>query len=86
MADISTIATLVTTVSVALGVVFALSELHHLTGIRKTEIIMKIYEKSGSKEMVEAVNKAGGSKFFITIFDPESPNHLLRIPVSYILD
>jgi hypothetical protein len=63
MDDISTIATVVTTVSVVIGVVFALLELRHLTGTRKTEIIMKIYDKFGSKEMVEAVNKVGASKF-----------------------
>jgi hypothetical protein len=61
--DISTIATLVTTVSVVTGVVFALLELRHLTDTRKTEIIMKIYDKFGSKEMIEAVNKVGASKF-----------------------
>lgn len=63
MDDISTIATIVTTVSIAIGVVFALLELRHLTETRKTEIIMRIYEKFGSKEMVEAINKVGASKF-----------------------
>jgi hypothetical protein len=63
MDDISTIATIVTSVSIVIGVVFALLELRHLTATRKTEIIMKIYDRFGSKEMVEAVNKIGGSKF-----------------------
>jgi hypothetical protein len=63
MDDISTIAALVTTVSVVIGVVFALLELRHLTGTRKTEIIMKIYDKFGSKEMIEAINRVGASKF-----------------------
>ena len=63
MDDISTIATIVTTVSIVIGVVSALLELRHLTESRKTEIIMKIYDKFGSKEMVEAVNKVGASKF-----------------------
>jgi hypothetical protein len=63
MVDISTVATLVTTASVVIGVIFALLELRHLTDTRKTEIIMKIYDKFGSKEMVEAINKVGAAKF-----------------------
>jgi hypothetical protein len=63
MDDISTIATIVTTVSIVIGVVFALLELRHLTDTRKTEIIMKIYDRFGTKEMVEAVNKIGSWKF-----------------------
>ena len=63
MDDISTIATIVTTVSIVIGVIFALLELRHLTGTRKTEIIMKIYDRFGGREMVEAINKVGGSKF-----------------------
>jgi hypothetical protein len=38
-------------------------ELRHLTGTRKTEIIMKIYERFGSREIVEAINKVGTAKF-----------------------
>jgi hypothetical protein len=63
MVDVSTIATIVTAVSVVIGVVFALMELRHLTGTRKTEIIMKIYERFGSREIVEAINKVGTAKF-----------------------
>ena len=63
MDDISTIATIITTVSIVIGVIFTLLELRHLTGTRKTEIIMKIYDRFGSREMVEAINKVGASKF-----------------------
>jgi hypothetical protein len=63
MDDISTIATIVTTVSIVIGVIFALLELRHLTGTRKTEIIMKIYDRFSSREMVEAINKVGPAKF-----------------------
>jgi hypothetical protein len=63
MDDVSLIATIVTTVSIVIGVIFALMELRHLTGTRKTEIIMKIYDRFGSREMVEAINKVGSSKF-----------------------
>jgi hypothetical protein len=63
MDDISTIATIVTTVSIVLGVIFALMELRHLTATRKTEIIMKIYDRFSSREMVEAINKVGAAKF-----------------------
>jgi hypothetical protein len=63
MDDISTIATIVTTVSVIIGVIFALLELRHLTETRKTEIIMRIYDRFSSREMVEAINKVGAAKF-----------------------
>jgi hypothetical protein len=63
MDDISTIATIVTTVSIVIGVIFALMELRHLTETRKTEIIMKIYDRFGSREIVEAINKVGSAKF-----------------------
>jgi hypothetical protein len=63
MDDISTIATIVTTVSIVIGVVFTLLEIRHLTGTRKTEIIMKIYDRFSSKEIVEAISKVGAAKF-----------------------
>jgi hypothetical protein len=63
MIDIPTVASIVTTISIAIGVVFTILEIRHLARTRKTEIIMKIYEKFGSREMVEAVNKVGAAKF-----------------------
>jgi len=63
MDDISTIATIVTTISIVIGVIFALLELRHLTETRKTEIIMKIYDRFGTREIIEAINKIGASKF-----------------------
>jgi hypothetical protein len=63
MDDVSTIATIVTTVSIIIGVIFALMELRHLTQTRKTEIIMKIYDGFGSREIVEAMSKVGTAKF-----------------------
>jgi hypothetical protein len=63
MIDISTISAIVTTGSVIVGVAFTLLEIRHFNKTRKTEIIMKIYERFGSKEIVEAMNKVGASKF-----------------------
>jgi len=57
MLDPSTILSMVTTVSVVIGVIFALMELRHLTGTRKTEIIMKVYERFSDKEIVEAMSR-----------------------------
>jgi hypothetical protein len=61
--DIPTISGLVATASIIVGVVFTLLEIRHFNKTRKTEIIMKIYEKFGSKEIVEAMNRVGASKF-----------------------
>jgi hypothetical protein len=63
MDDLSTIATVITTLSIVIGVILALLELRHLTEARKTGIIMDIYDKFGSKEIVEATLKVGNSKF-----------------------
>ena len=63
MIDISTTATIVTMASVIVGVVFTILEIRHLNNVRRTDIIMKIYERFGSKEMVEAVNKVGAAEF-----------------------
>jgi hypothetical protein len=63
MDDISTIATIVTTVSIAIGVIFTLLELRHLAKTRRTEIIMKTYDRFSSREMVEAMSKVGSAKF-----------------------
>jgi hypothetical protein len=63
MADISTVSAVVAAVSVVIGVVFTLFEIRHLAKTRRTEIIMKIYDRFSSREMVEAINKVGNSKF-----------------------
>jgi hypothetical protein len=63
MINISTILALVTTASIIVGVVFTLLEIRHFNKTRKTEIIMKIYDRFGSKEIVEAMNKVGAAKF-----------------------
>ncbi len=63
MLDLSTLSSLVTTVSVAAGIIFALMQLRHLNRIRKTEIIIKIYDKFSSKEMLEAIAKVRTSTF-----------------------
>jgi hypothetical protein len=63
MIDISTITAIVTTASIIVGIIFTLLEIRHFNKTRKTEIIMKIYERFGSKEIVEAMNRVGASKF-----------------------
>jgi hypothetical protein len=63
MIDISTTSSIVTTLSIIIGVAFTILEIRHLTKVRRTDIIMKIYERFGTKEMVEAVNKVGAAQF-----------------------
>jgi hypothetical protein len=63
MLDIATIAEIVTTASIIVGVIFTILEIRHFNQTRKTEIIMKIYERFGSKEIVEAMNRVGAQKF-----------------------
>ena len=61
--DLPTILSIVSTVSIVVGVIFALMELRHLTRTIRTEIIMKIYDRFSSREMVEAMMKVGNAKF-----------------------
>ena len=63
MIDIPTISAVVTTASIIVGIIFTILEIRHFNQTRKTEIIMKIYDRFGSKEIVEAMNKVGASKF-----------------------
>jgi hypothetical protein len=58
MIDFSTLLSLVTTASIIVGVVFTILEIRHLNKVRRTDIIMKIYDKFGTKEMVEAIKQS----------------------------
>ena len=59
MLDVSTIATVVATISVVVGVIFTILELRHMSKTRQTDVIMRIYDRFGSKEMVEAMYSVG---------------------------
>lgn len=59
MIDIPTASAIVVAVGVVLGPGFTMLELRHLTRTRRTDVIMRIYDRFGSKEMVEAINSVG---------------------------
>jgi hypothetical protein len=61
--DVSTVSTIVAAASVVIGVVFTVLEVRHLARTRRTDIIMRIYERFDSKEMIEALNRVGAAKF-----------------------
>jgi hypothetical protein len=63
MIDIPTVSSIITTVSIVVGVVFTILEIRHLARTRRTDIIVKIYERFGSKELVEAMMEIGAAKF-----------------------
>ena len=63
MIDLSAVSSIVATASIIVGVVFTILELRHLARVRRTDIIMKIYERFGTKEMVEAINRVGMAEF-----------------------
>ena len=60
---LTALSTIVATVSIVIGVLFTLLELRHFHRTRKTEIIMKIYDRFSSREMIEAINKVGSITF-----------------------
>jgi hypothetical protein len=61
--EISTIGSVATTADIIIGVAFTLMEVRHFTKTRKTEIIMKICNRFGEKEIAEAMNKVGSAVF-----------------------
>jgi hypothetical protein len=63
MIDISTVSTVVAAVSVVIGVAFTVLEVRHMARTRRTDVIMRIYERFDSKEMIEALNRVGAAKF-----------------------
>ena len=69
MIDVPTASAIVVAVSVILGLGFTMLELRHLTQTRRTDVIMRIYDRFGSKEMVEAINSVGQ----LRSQSPESP-------------
>jgi hypothetical protein len=42
------------TLSIIIGVAFTIFGIRHLAKVRRTDVLMKIYDKFGSKEIVEA--------------------------------
>lgn len=63
MDDISTISAVVAAVSVVVGVVFTILEIRHLAKTRRMEVILRIHERFGSREVVDAIMKISGAKF-----------------------
>lgn len=59
MIDVPTLSAIVVAVSVVIGLVFTLMELRHLAKTRRTDVIMRVYDRFGSREMVEAINSVG---------------------------
>jgi hypothetical protein len=63
MIDVPTVASIVTTASIVIGAAFTILEIRHLARVRRTDIIMKIYDRFGTREIVEAINRIGSAKF-----------------------
>jgi DNA-binding ferritin-like protein (Dps family) len=63
MFDVSTIATVVATVSVVIGVIFTVLELRHMTRTRQTDLIMRMYEQINRRDVMEVMFRVAGSKF-----------------------
>jgi hypothetical protein len=59
MIDIPTISAIMVAAGVLIGLFFTLLELRHLARTRKTDVIMRIYDRFSSKEMVEAISSVG---------------------------
>jgi hypothetical protein len=62
LVDITLVSAIVAAVSVVVGVIIAILELRHLAKTRRTDLIMKLYERFGAREIVEAILKIGSLK------------------------
>jgi len=69
--DIPTASAIIVAVSVVVGLGFTLLELRHLARTRRTDVIMRIYDRFGSREMVEAINSVGRLKAQDVEFPPK---------------
>ena len=72
MVDIPTVSAIVVAISVVVGLGFTLMEIRHLTRTKRTDVIMRIYDRFGSKEMVEAINSVGQLKSQSPEFPPKA--------------
>ena len=63
MVDIPTISAVLAAASVIVGVLIALLEIRHMARARRTDVIMRIYERFSSKEWYESTTRVTGSKF-----------------------
>jgi len=54
MVDISTLSIMIASISVVLGVIFAVLQLRDLVKTRQTDLIMRLYSAYGSREFQEA--------------------------------
>jgi len=70
--DIPTASAIIVAVSVVIGLGFTLLELRHLARTRRTDVIMRIYDRFGSREMVEAINSVGRLKAQDVEFPPKT--------------
>jgi len=61
--DIPTLSAVVAATSVVVGVAAALLELDHMAKTRRTDVIMRIYERFSTREMVGAMNLIGRRRF-----------------------
>jgi hypothetical protein len=58
-----TVSTIVATSSVVVGVAFTIFEIRHMAKTRRTDVIMRIYERFSNKEWVENTMKVTAAKF-----------------------
>jgi len=69
--DVTDASAIIVAVSVVVGLVFTMMELRHLARTRRTDVIMRIYDRFATKEMVEAINSVGDLREESPVFPPK---------------
>jgi len=62
MVDITEISAIIATAGVLVGVVYYTMEIKHQTGIRKTDLVIKLYSMVNSNEFLDAMRKVTSLK------------------------
>jgi hypothetical protein len=57
--DLPSLSAIIVAGSVVVGLIFTMMELRHMARTRRTEVIMRVYERFGNREMIEAMNTVG---------------------------
>jgi uncharacterized membrane protein len=82
LVDVTLVSAIVAAISVIVGVIIAILELRHLAKTRRTDLIMRLYERFGSKEIIENVIKIGSIK--LESFDDYTKKYSIADAVQVI--
>jgi hypothetical protein len=61
--DVQTVSVVIAAANIVVGIVYYIFQVRHQTKTRDTDMVMRLYTHSGSKEVVEAMHKLFSTEF-----------------------